>query len=961
MMIRRTLLVASSAALVLLTAAPAVPEPSSMSRLHWVFDGAVQSAARLGDVLYVGGLFRALAPAANALPPLYALSSVTGAVAAPAFPAMDGPVSVVEPDGAGGYFVGGEFTAIAGVAQAHLAHVRPDGSFDPIFRPLVNGDVYRLARVGGRLFFAGSFSTVGGAFTSRVAAVATDTGARMDWQMATRSLGVVAELLAADDRLVVSGTDGLPDAASGLVGAYDPVTGAELWITNVAPGGVRQPRGFAGAMVRDGARVVVAHSVSPTSPGRGLSRLSLDTGVADSSWNPGVAATTLALSGTTLYVAGAFSTAGGAARQNLAAFDVATGAVLPWNPGSVSPVLRMVPSGGGGVFVGGLFESIAGQARRNLAEIDGAGVVTPWVAEVRPDTVRAIAAGPAGSLLVSSGLTASGSIARSRLAAFDLTTGNLLPWAPAADGPVSVIGAAAGRVTVSGQFTTINGSAAVSGAALDPVSGALVPWAPTRPGSATFVDDTWMYWAAGPAPSGPFALERYDLASGARDDSWRLPAAASGVADGDTLYLAVNGGLAAVDRRTAHVRWFSATANVRRVAVNGDTIYADGGLFGLTTHDARTGVLMTSQFSGSGATALAVADGRLFVNGSDPNVPGSRGLVALTLDGRSTAWQPGVAPSLIADARSGFLPTGDALVAFGSFGRYLAPALQGLAVYPLDGARGPTALRARPRGPATEFSWTAPASAPAGGYVLEAGTAPGATALAVPLGGATTYSAVVPPGTYYVRVRTAASGGSGEVSNEVRVTGGCVVAPPPPTNVGVVLLGSNLDRAIFSWTAPEAFVSSYTLVAGSAPGRADIASIPFSGAATGVTYASAIPPGTYFVRVRAANACGQSAFSPDLRMTIGAGVDVPLAPLNLTATPGAVTQLTWTPPPGAITGYVLEAGSDVGLADLATVALGPTPAFTVPPIPSGVYLLRVRAVNAAGMGRPSADLVLRVP
>lgn len=959
-MARRALLAALSALLLLVSARPGTSEPASLSTLNWIFDGAVQSAARVGDVLYVGGLFRAVAPAANALPPLYALSQTTGAVAGPAFPVMDGPVTVVEPDGAGGYFVGGEFTTIAGVSQPYLAHLRADGTFDPVFRPVVNGAVYHLARAGGRLFLAGAFGSVGGISGSGVDAVTTDTGARTTWARSNSVIGIVSDLMAADDRIVVSGSDGLSMATQGLVGAYDVVSGAQLWLTNVAPGGVQQPRGSAAAMVRDGAHVVVAHSVQTANPGRGLSRLALSNGVRDAGWNPDVAPSALAISGTTLYVGGFFSTAGGAPRQGLAAFDAATGTLLPWNPGSLSPIFHMAPSASGGVFVAGLFETIAGQPRRRLAEIDASGAITPWVADARPDTVRVIAAGASGTLLVSGGLTAFGHVARDRLAAFDLRTGALLPWAPAANGTVSLVGASAGRITVSGRFTTINGLAADSGAALDAVTGALLSWSPTLPGGATFVDDTWIYWAAGPAPSGPYVLERYSLASGARDDSWSLPVSATGVADGDTLYVALggSGGLAAIDRRTARVLWVNSTANVRRVAVSGDTVYADGGLFGLTTHDARSGALMTSQFSGSGADALAVADGRLFVNGSDPNVPGSQGLAALTLDGRSTPWQPRVAHSLTADARSGFLPMGDALVAFGSFGRFAPPALQALAVYPLDGARAPSALRARPRGAATEFTWTPTATTPPGGFVLEAGPSPGAMAVFVPVGSASSYSAVVPPGTYYVRVRASSSALNGEVSNEIRVVGGCVAPPSAASTLAATVSGQTVT---LTWQQPDALVTSYTLLAGSAAGRSDLARVTVAGEATSFT-ATDVPPGTYYVRLVAANGCGVGGPTSDVYFTVGASEALPAAPTALAVqTAGSGRTLVWTAPPGPVTGYVLEAGSDIGAANLATVLLGPTSSFVVPPVPPGTYVVRVRAVNAAGLGPPSSDLVLRVP
>ncbi|MFN7978803.1 MAG: hypothetical protein U0P30_11735 [Vicinamibacterales bacterium] len=61
------------------------------------------------------------------------------------------------------------------------------------------------------------------------------------------------------------------------------------------------------------------------------------------------------------------------------------------------------------------------------------------------------------------------------------------------------------------------------------------------------------------------------------------------------------------------------------------------------------------------------------------------------------------------------------------------------------------------------------------------------------------------------------------------------------------------------------------------------------------------------------------------------------------------------------TGYVLEAGSDIGLSDLAAVPRGPGATVIVPPVPRGGEVVRVRAVNAAGASGPSNEVVLRVP
>jgi predicted phage tail protein len=64
---------------------------------------------------------------------------------------------------------------------------------------------------------------------------------------------------------------------------------------------------------------------------------------------------------------------------------------------------------------------------------------------------------------------------------------------------------------------------------------------------------------------------------------------------------------------------------------------------------------------------------------------------------------------------------------------------------------------------------------------------------------------------------------------------------------------------------------------------------------------------------------------------------------------------------GPVTGYVLEAGTGAGLANLGTLQIGATPSLVVPGVPAGTYVLRVRAVTSAGSGAPSADVVLVVP
>jgi hypothetical protein len=97
------------ALLVVLAAASAAAEPAATSRLTWVTNGTVRAVAVHDQTLYIGGSFTRVAPAANFLGPWFGVSTTTGA-ALPRLPLADGPVLAIEPDGAGGYYVGGRFT-----------------------------------------------------------------------------------------------------------------------------------------------------------------------------------------------------------------------------------------------------------------------------------------------------------------------------------------------------------------------------------------------------------------------------------------------------------------------------------------------------------------------------------------------------------------------------------------------------------------------------------------------------------------------------------------------------------------------------------------------------------------------------------------------------------------------------------------------------------------------------------
>ncbi len=191
------------------------------------------------------------------------------------------------------------------------------------------------------------------------------------------------------------------------------------------------------------------------SPRANLARVRGDLSV--DPWNPGVDGTVYALasSGSTLYVAGAFTTVGGQQRTSVAAVNAASGAVLSWAI-QVDGAIRALAMNDGILCMGGSFTKVGGQPRHHLAAVDGATAqLSPWNPDADGDVLCLSAA---DEILYAGGafLHVSG-IARYHIAAISLANGSLTPWNATADGTVRAIAVSGGKVYAGGDFVTIGG------------------------------------------------------------------------------------------------------------------------------------------------------------------------------------------------------------------------------------------------------------------------------------------------------------------------------------------------------------------------------------------------------------------------------------------------------------------------------------------------------------------------
>ena len=182
--------------------------------------------------------------------------------------------------------------------------------------------------------------------------------------------------------------------------------------------------------------------------------------------------------------------------------------------------------------------------------------------------------------------------------------------------------------------------------------------------------------------------------------------------------------------------------------------------------------------------------------------------------------------------------------------------------------------------------------------------------------------------------------------------------PRAPTTPEVSVNGSSVH---VRWSrspmgsAPE----GYVIEGGSAPGRQDLAN--FSTGSSDTDYAAdGLAAGTYFLRMRSANAHGVSQASDEFAFTVGAATCTapPLPPLDVTtAVVGNDVTLSWRESPESIvTRYVLRAGDVSGASNLATRDVGLVTSVTVG-APSGAFFLTLIAVNDCGTSVASEETV----
>jgi hypothetical protein len=490
--------------------ADAITEP----RATWVSDGEVKAIAISGSTAYIGGNFSRIAPYTGSSA---RFDASTAQLNTP-WPEVNGVVNDVVSDGAGGWYLGGNFSSVGGAPRTDLAHVMPDGTVDPNWAPTTDGFVRALVVGTDTVFAGGEFATASGVARKNLAGFNAATGALTGFTGGVSfinnsnptggtpndPLGVYA-LLLIGQTLYVGGEFNDAGAQPRLHGAAFSITNSQVQAWN--PSTNRVINGLArdsdGSDLFIGGRFsrVNATFVDPFNSGQtrgALAKVAEAAGTVDPNWLPplqgGTDLTTLMVFGSQVYVGGTVRVGAPDDPRPVASFSTVNnnaGLNINWHPVPAGSVQSLGAAGstvyiGSGAFIDGLpqpaiigvdattfpstgtpsFAPALGRGREQLPSGQSAGV-------------RAIATN--GSDVVAGGtFTNVGGVDRRNLAAIDLNTAQPTAFNPPMKGMFSALSSVSalaltddGLVWAGGVFSTEGPDVRSHLAAFDAGSGAI--------------------------------------------------------------------------------------------------------------------------------------------------------------------------------------------------------------------------------------------------------------------------------------------------------------------------------------------------------------------------------------------------------------------------------------------------------------------------------------------------------
>ncbi|NEN25323.1 T9SS type A sorting domain-containing protein [Cryomorpha ignava] len=322
------------------------------------------------------------------------------------FPDANSTIEVIEPDGNGGYYVGGSFTQINGQAQSRLTHILSDGTVDNDFAVTINSTVHTIALIGAtELYIGGSFTQVNGESVTRVARLNPTTGALDNTWLPALNSTVNA--------IAVTGN------TVHLGGSFSVVNG------------------FSNTQYYAAIDKITAETIQTESPNSTVNDFEID--------------------GNNLFMAGSFSNSGYnqpymqllAPDNDIPQYDF---------PTSNSTIHSAIPDGNGGWYIAGSFTNVGGVSAQRVAHILADNSVDPTFVFSANSTVNALHI-DGNNLYIGGSFTTINSETANRIARINKTTGALdNSWSANPNSTVNAVRTTSDKVLIGGSFSEVNGN-----------------------------------------------------------------------------------------------------------------------------------------------------------------------------------------------------------------------------------------------------------------------------------------------------------------------------------------------------------------------------------------------------------------------------------------------------------------------------------------------------------------------
>jgi hypothetical protein len=457
-----------------------------------VTDGVVNAVAAGASGVYLGGLFNYVGHRTGEG---VELNQATGDIF-PGMPKISGGTSYgVETaisDGAGGWYIGGDFKSVAGQADAGIAHILSNGVVDTQFNPGVNGAVMGLALdSSGNLFACGFFTVIDGQNRTYIAKMNAATGA-VDPSFNPTVTGNYVQSLALDGagNIYLGGTfTNISGQTMSCLAKLNASTGA------VDPNFIANPNATAHAIELDKTgSLYVAGDFSTIGSGTHsmVAKVNASTGLADAGFNPVVDSgmQSLALDGNgNLFIGGWFTHINGVTRNYMAKISASTGVLdNSFNPSADAPVYPLALDGAGNIYAGGNFKNIGGQATWHIAKMNATtGALDTTFSSYADGNVETIALDGNGNIFVGGLFNSIGGQLRTNIAKLngDGTAIDPVFNIDCNNAVLCLLLGGDGSLYAGGEFTAIASSPRMNIAKLDPLTG--VPDPGFNPGAGAWV------------------------------------------------------------------------------------------------------------------------------------------------------------------------------------------------------------------------------------------------------------------------------------------------------------------------------------------------------------------------------------------------------------------------------------------------------------------------------------------